>query len=165
VANPTTPVLAIDAALALGKNLILTPGVYDLNHPILVTRPGTVVLGLGYATLVPQRGNAAMIVVPNVGVKLSGMIIDAGPVNSPVLLSVGIPGLGPVRPLTPTRFRMSSSASAERRRRTFRLTSASSTTPTTPSSMTFGPGALTTATPSAGPRTPLTQASSSLATM
>jgi hypothetical protein len=92
VASPSTPTLAINAALALGRNLILTPGVYDLDQPILVSRPGTVVLGLGLATLVPQYGNAAMIAVPNDGVKLSGLIIDAGPVNSPVLLSVGIPG-------------------------------------------------------------------------
>jgi hypothetical protein len=92
VANPSTSVLAIDTALALGKDLILTPGVYDLRQPILVSRPDTVVLGLGFATLVPQRGNAAMIVAPNDGVKLSGLIIDAGPVNSPVLLSVGLPG-------------------------------------------------------------------------
>jgi hypothetical protein len=89
VASPATPTLEISAALALGKNLILTPGVYQLNQPIVVSRPGTVVLGLG---LVPQHGNAAMIVLPNRGVKLSGLIIDAGPVNSPVLLSVGIPG-------------------------------------------------------------------------
>jgi hypothetical protein len=94
VANPSTPVLAIDAALALGKDLILTPGVYDLDQPILVSRPDTVVLGLGFATLVPQYGNAAMVVVPNVGVKLSGLIVDAGPVRSPVLLSVGLPGFG-----------------------------------------------------------------------
>jgi hypothetical protein len=94
VATPSTPVLAITAALALGKNLILTPGVYDLDQPIVVSRPGTVVLGLGLATLVPQHGNAAMIVTPSRGVKLSGFIVDAGPVNSPVLLSVGIPGLG-----------------------------------------------------------------------
>ena len=80
--------------LALGKDLILTPGVYDLDQPILVSRPDTVVLGLGMATLVPQRGNAAMVVASNNGVKLSGMIIDAGPVNSPVLLSVGTPGPG-----------------------------------------------------------------------
>ena len=92
VANPSTPVLAIDAALALGKDLILTPGVYNLDQPILVSRPDTVVLGLGFATLVPQHGNAAMIVLPNVGVKLSGLIVDAGPVRSPVLLSVGLPG-------------------------------------------------------------------------
>jgi hypothetical protein len=94
VASPSTPILAIDGALAVGKDLILTPGVYDLNQPILVSRPGTVVLGLGFATLVPQHGNAAMIAVPNSGVKLSGLIIDAGPVNSPVLLSVGTPGPG-----------------------------------------------------------------------
>jgi hypothetical protein len=94
VANPDTPVLAINIALALGKDLILTPGVYDLNQSILVSRPDTVVLGLGMATLVPQHGNAAMVVLSNNGVKLSGLIIDAGPVNSPVLLSVGTPGPG-----------------------------------------------------------------------
>jgi hypothetical protein len=92
VANPSTPVLAIDAAAALGKNLILTPGVYDLNSPILISRPDTVVLSQGFATLVPQHGNAAMIVTSNNGVKLSGLLIDAGPVKSPVLLSVGLPG-------------------------------------------------------------------------
>ena len=70
---------------------MLTPGVYDLDQPIVVTHPGTVVLGLGFATLVPQHGNAAMIVLPNDGVKVSGLIVDAGPVNSPVLLSVGLP--------------------------------------------------------------------------
>jgi len=91
IATPATSVAAIDLALAAGKNLALTPGVYDLSAPILVSRPDTVVLGLGFATLVPQRGNAAMIVVPNTGVKVSGLIIDAGPVNSPALLSVGTP--------------------------------------------------------------------------
>ena len=50
VANPSTPVIAIDLALALGKNLVLTPGVYNLDAPILVTRPDTVILGQGFAT-------------------------------------------------------------------------------------------------------------------
>jgi hypothetical protein len=94
VATPSTPVLEINIALALGRSLILTPGVYDLHQSILVSRPGTVVLGLGMATLVPQNGVPAMVVIPNSGVKLSGLIIDAGPVNSPVLLSVGTPGGG-----------------------------------------------------------------------
>jgi hypothetical protein len=94
VANPSTPTLAINAALLAGRDLILTPGVYNLRQPILVSRPGTVVLSQGFATLVPQAGNAAMIVTPNTGVKLSGLIIDAGPVKSPVLLSVGLPGPG-----------------------------------------------------------------------
>ncbi len=94
VANPGTPVAAVNAALGGGKNLVLTPGVYHLSAPIIVTRPGTVVLGLGFATLVPQRGNAALVVLPDTGVKVSGLIIDAGPVNSPVLVSVGTPGNG-----------------------------------------------------------------------
>ncbi|HEX6528015.1 MAG TPA: adenylyl cyclase [Streptosporangiaceae bacterium] len=95
VASPDTPVAAINGELALGRDLILTPGVYHLDQPILVSRPNTVVLSQGYATLVPQRGNAAMAVPPSVGVKLSGLLIDAGPVRSPVLLSVGTPGPGP----------------------------------------------------------------------
>ncbi len=91
IANPSTSVAAIDIALALGKNLVLTPGVYNLNAPIIVSRPDTVVLGLGFATLVPQKGNAALVVLPNKGVKVSGLIVDAGPVNSPALVSVGVP--------------------------------------------------------------------------
>ncbi len=92
IANPDTPVAEINGELALGKDLILTPGIYNLDQPILVSRPDTVVLGQGFATLVPQHGNAAMIALSNNGVKLSGLIIDAGPVKSPVLLSVGTPG-------------------------------------------------------------------------
>jgi hypothetical protein len=91
IASPSTPVLAIDIALALGQNLILTPGIYDLKAPILVSRPNTVVLGLGFPTLIPQNGTAAMQVLGVPGVKLSGMIFDAGPENSPVLLQVGGP--------------------------------------------------------------------------
>jgi hypothetical protein len=91
VANPGTSVAAIDLALLAGKNLILTPGVYNVSAPILVSRPGTVVLGLGYATLVPQHGTIPMVVAPNTGVKVSGLIFDAGAVNSPALLSVGTP--------------------------------------------------------------------------
>lgn len=92
IANPDTPVAEINGQLAIGKDLILTPGIYNLDQAILVSRPDTVVLSQGFATLVPQHGNAAMIVLSNNGVKLSGLLIDAGPVKSPVLLSVGTPG-------------------------------------------------------------------------
>jgi len=94
VANPTTPVVQIDLALALGQNLILEPGIYNLAGPIVVSRPDTVVLGLGFATLIPQRGNAALVALPNNGVKISGLIIDAGAADSPVLLSLGSGGRG-----------------------------------------------------------------------
>ena len=92
IASPGTSGAAMTAAMARGLNLILSPGVYDLDQSIVVPHPDTVVVGLGMATLVPQHGNAAVIAVSNSGVKLSGLIIDAGPVRSPVLLSVGTPG-------------------------------------------------------------------------
>ena len=44
---------SINAALADGKNLILTPGVYELDAPLKIDRADTVVLGLGYASLTP----------------------------------------------------------------------------------------------------------------
>ena len=102
IASPSTPVGAINAALARRNDLILTPGVYSLAAPIEVTHPGTVVLGLGFPTLVPQYGTAAMQVNGGApGAKLSGMIFDAGPQNSPALLSLapsGGPGSGAADP-------------------------------------------------------------------
>ncbi len=103
IASPDTPVTSINRALATGKNLILTPGVYDVSQPIQVRRPGTIVLGLGFATLIPVNGTAAMTVASVPGVKLSGLIFDAGPVNSAVLLQVGnVPGRGTSNPDNPT---------------------------------------------------------------
>ena len=46
-------------------------------------------LGLGFATLIPQHGKVAMQTADVPGIKLSGMIFDAGPKNSPALLVVG----------------------------------------------------------------------------
>ena len=89
IADPRTPLFVINAALALGQNLILTPGIYKLRGTIEVTRPDTVVLGLGFPTLIPQHGNVAMQTADVPGIKLSGMMFDAGPVDSPALLVVG----------------------------------------------------------------------------
>jgi len=82
----------INAALAAGKNLILTPGIYNYSGSINITNPNTIVLGLGYATLIPQTGSAAITVADVDGVQIAGLIIDAGPVSSPVLLQIGVPG-------------------------------------------------------------------------
>ncbi len=89
VATPATPIAEINLALLLGKDLLLTPGVYNLQAPIIVERPNTVVLGLGFATLVPQNGTEAITVADVDGVTIAGLIIDAGPRNSPVLLKLG----------------------------------------------------------------------------
>jgi hypothetical protein len=102
IATPATPILEIELALLFGKNLIFTPGIYDLNFPVVVTRPDTVVLGLGFATLSPQNGTVAMTVADAPGVKISGLLFDAGPANSPVLLQVGTPFVHISNPQDPT---------------------------------------------------------------
>ena len=89
IAQPGNSAEEINAALHSGKNLILTPGIYKLSAPIVVPRADTVVLGLGFPTLVPQDGNASMKLLSAKGVLVSGIIFDAGPKNSAVLLEAG----------------------------------------------------------------------------
>jgi hypothetical protein len=89
IAQPSDSAAIINTAIHRGKNLILTPGVYHLDQPIDVTRPDSVVLGLGFATLTPTNGNAAMTVASAKGMIISGVLFDAGAINSPVLLQVG----------------------------------------------------------------------------
>jgi hypothetical protein len=80
---------SINAALNAGMNLILTPGIYHLTNSILVTRPDAIVMGLGYPTLIPTNRNPAMVISEVDGVKVSGIIFDAGTTASPSLLEVG----------------------------------------------------------------------------
>jgi hypothetical protein len=94
IAQPSNSAAQINAALASGKNLILTPGLYHLDRPLTVTSAHTVVLGLGFATLIPQTGQPALTISHFDGVIVAGLIIDAGPVTSRVLLQVG-PGESP----------------------------------------------------------------------
>lgn len=82
----------INAALASGCNLFFTPGVYHLNQTLNVTKAGTVILGIGYPTLVPDNGVNAMQVADVDGVRLKGLLFDAGTTNSNALLTVGPSG-------------------------------------------------------------------------
>jgi hypothetical protein len=82
----------VNAQLAQGKNLILTPGIYELTAPIHVMRPHTVVLGLGFATLRPVKGTAALTTADADGIDIAGLLFDAGPTESPVLVEVGPEG-------------------------------------------------------------------------
>ena len=89
IAKPTNSAATINNALDSGMNLILTPGVYNLNQTLTVSRPDTVVLGLGFPTLVPKNGIVSMKVAGQPGMMISGIMFDAGTSNSPVLLQVG----------------------------------------------------------------------------
>jgi len=89
IAQPADSAATINNALGSGRDLILTPGIYHLDQSIKVTRPDTVVLGLGFPTLIPENGNVSMRVASVKGILISGMIFDAGATNSPALLQVG----------------------------------------------------------------------------
>jgi hypothetical protein len=89
VARPSDSLAKINSALAQGKNLLITPGVYDVAKSIAVKRADTVVLGLGMATLTADKGAIAMTVADVQGVDIAGLTFDAGTVNSPTLLQVG----------------------------------------------------------------------------
>jgi len=70
-------------------NLMLTPGVYNVARSIKVKHADTVVLGLGQATLTAVNGAVPLKVADVPGVVIAGVTIDAGTVESPVLLQVG----------------------------------------------------------------------------
>ncbi|XVV09405.1 ricin-type beta-trefoil lectin domain protein [Actinoplanes sp. CA-131856] len=92
----------INAALAAGKNLLVTPGVYNLNQTLNVDRAGTVILGLGLATFVPTGGVDAMHIADVDGVRLAGVLFDAGTTNSNTLLQVGPAGSSASHAANPT---------------------------------------------------------------
>ncbi|GAA4657706.1 MULTISPECIES: chitobiase/beta-hexosaminidase C-terminal domain-containing protein [Amycolatopsis] len=94
VVKPGDTAASINNALASGCDLFFTPGVYHLNQTLNVTRANTVVLGIGYPTLVPDNGVDAMHVSDVDGVRLKGLLFDAGTVNSAALLTVGTQGSG-----------------------------------------------------------------------
>jgi hypothetical protein len=92
IIKPGTSSATMNAALARSKSLIITPGVYHLDSPLHITRANTIVLGLGLATLIPDGGVSAIDVDDVDGVTLAGLLIEAGPTNSPVLVRIGPSG-------------------------------------------------------------------------
>ena len=93
IVNSSSTIAQINAALAAGENLLFTPGVYSYASTINVTKADTKIIGLGFATLIPTAGQTTISVADVGGVNISGLILDAGPVNSPTLLTVGTRGL------------------------------------------------------------------------
>lgn len=79
----------MNQALQEGRNLLLTPGIYHLEEPLLVEKEDTIVLGMGLATLSPDNGNTCMEVADRQGIKIAGILFDAGVKESENLLVVG----------------------------------------------------------------------------
>ena len=80
----------LNMALACGKHLLFTPGVYKLDEALRVENADTIVLGIGLATLkITDRNTDALMIVSDVdGVSVSGLLFDAGTYSN-ALMRVG----------------------------------------------------------------------------
>ena len=103
VAKPGDTAATINAALAQGLNLLFTPGIYHLNqthqrHPRQHRRTGPRLRDAHPG----QRRRRRCSVADVDGVKLAGLLFDAGTTNSPDLLQVGPAGSNANHAANPT---------------------------------------------------------------
>ncbi|KAH8897957.1 hypothetical protein GQ53DRAFT_803071 [Thozetella sp. PMI_491] len=93
IARPdTSTASSINSALSDEKHVLFTPGVYNLDDSLRVTRPNTIILGLGFPSIIPVSGKPALCISDVDGVTIAGLIVDAGPLKSPSLIEIGPPG-------------------------------------------------------------------------
>lgn len=85
----TDTAATMNEALAQGKHLLLTPGIYKLEEALQISNPETIVLGIGYATLESTNGNACMTVADEEGIRIAGLLFETGETESQTLLQVG----------------------------------------------------------------------------
>ncbi|MEV4641191.1 ricin-type beta-trefoil lectin domain protein [Actinoplanes sp. NPDC049548] len=102
VVKPGDSAATINTALANGCNIFFTPGIYHVNQTLHVTKANTVVLGIGYPTIIPDSGVNAMDVADVDGVRLKGLLFDAGTTNTDTLLKVGLAKSGVSHAANPT---------------------------------------------------------------
>jgi hypothetical protein len=79
----------INSKLGQGLHVVLSPGVYNLDAALILNTKNQVLLGLGLATLVAMNGTPAVKVGNVDGVRVCGVLLEAGPVTSDSLLEWG----------------------------------------------------------------------------
>jgi hypothetical protein len=93
---------SINKALNKGKHILFSPGIYLLSESLKITHSTTIMLGLGMATLVPEKGNKVVDVSDVDGVTIAGLLIDAASIPSETLMQVGAPGSKENHEVNPT---------------------------------------------------------------
>ncbi|MCI9617873.1 MAG: hypothetical protein HFG31_07725 [Eubacterium sp.] len=89
IANPKDNADTINKALESGKHILFTPGIYKLDKALKVSKENTIMYGMGLATLEAADGNACMEIADVDGVKVCGLLFDAGEKESETLLRIG----------------------------------------------------------------------------
>lgn len=83
---------SINTMLRAGLHVVLSPGIYHLHEPLELKHDNQVLLGLGLATLVAANRYAAVKVGNVDGVRLAGVLLEAGDEAPDVLLEWGDAG-------------------------------------------------------------------------
>eukprot|EP01043_Picozoa_sp_COSAG02_P011236 COSAG02_NODE_410_length_22875_cov_43.282755_17_plen_537_part_00 len=93
VADATKDTAAtINAQLSAGLHVVLAPGIYMLEASLVISSHGQVLLGLGMATLIPTGGTPCVTVLDHItGVRVAGLLLQAGTTHSTTLLQWGSP--------------------------------------------------------------------------
>ena len=89
VASEKDSAATINSKLNEGLHIVLQPGNYHLDDTIHVTKADTVVLGMGLATLISSTGKPCIEVADVDGVRISGILLQAGPKDTDTLLKWG----------------------------------------------------------------------------
>jgi len=84
----------INAKLAEGKHVVLSPGIYRMTEPIVVGKSNAVILGLGLATVQPADDAPYMDSLIFVrdgleGVRIAGLMVQGGEAGSNALIKWG----------------------------------------------------------------------------
>lgn len=67
----------------------MQPGQYHLQDTIKVNKAGAIIYGMGLVTLISEAGNPCIEVAHVDGVRISGILLQAGPNKSEALLKWG----------------------------------------------------------------------------
>lgn len=79
----------LNAALKAGKNLLFTPGIYELDATLLVEKDGAILLGMGLATLRSGKKCDCICKITGERVRMAGLLLDAGEGLTEKMLQVG----------------------------------------------------------------------------
>ena len=90
VVKPGVSATEMNRQLKNKKHLLITPGMYELSEPLHVIHPNTIILGIGWATLIPGAENSDTAIRINnvVGVSVASILFDAH-YTSNTLIQIG----------------------------------------------------------------------------
>jgi len=92
VATDQDSAAKINLKLANGLHVVLSPGNYMLTESIQVNYPNVCILGIGFPTLIATNPSPCITVGNVDGVRIAGILLQAGTTGIPTLLQWGQPG-------------------------------------------------------------------------